>query len=74
MGCYDQCQPHIKLSSKLSDDLKNIESQLYVTEQQISSANKVCTISPATSDGVGHIRNYSGSECITLVWSHSETV
>ncbi|XP_065884975.1 progesterone-induced-blocking factor 1-like [Dysidea avara] len=40
VGCYDQCQPHVKLANKLSQDLRNVETQLQVSEQQVTSTNK----------------------------------
>lgn len=38
--CYDHCQPHIKLSRKLSQDLKSVEEKLLICEQQNSVHDK----------------------------------
>ena len=42
--CYDHCQPHIKLSRKLSGDLESVEERLVVCERQNSINDKVCTL------------------------------
>ena len=42
--CYDHCQPHIKLSRKLSGDLNTVEERLVVCEQQNSINDKVCSL------------------------------
>ena len=50
--CYDHCQPHIKLSRRLSGDLKSVEGRLVVCERHNSIIDKVCSLLEVSSEGV----------------------